>query len=37
VARVPTERYVVVSWAILIPLSLLDVFAAGIQALMAAR
>jgi len=37
VARVPTERYVVVSWAILIPLSLLDVFIAGIQALVAAR
>jgi NADH-quinone oxidoreductase subunit H len=37
VARVPTERYVIVSWAILIPLSLLDVFAAGIQALVAAR
>ena len=36
-ARVPTERYVFVSWAILIPLSLLDVFAAGIQALLAAR
>jgi NADH-quinone oxidoreductase subunit H len=37
VARVPTERYVIVSWAILIPLSLLDVFAAGIQALVAAK
>lgn len=37
VARVPTERYVIVSWAILIPLSLLDVFLAGIQALVAAR
>ncbi len=37
VARVPTERYVIASWAILIPLSLLDVFIAGIQALVAAR
>ncbi len=36
VARVPTERYVVISWAILIPFSLLDVFIAGIQALAAA-
>lgn len=37
VARVPTERYVIASWVILIPLSLLDVFLAGIQALVAAR
>lgn len=37
VARVPTEKYVFVSWVILIPLSLVDVFAAGIQALLAAR
>jgi NADH-quinone oxidoreductase subunit H len=37
VARVPTEKYVFISWVVLIPLSLVDVFAAGIQALLAAR
>lgn len=37
VARVPTERFVLVAWVILVPLSLLDVFIAGIQALVAAR
>lgn len=36
VARMPTEKYVFVSWVVLIPLSLVDVFAAGIQALVAA-
>jgi NADH-quinone oxidoreductase subunit H len=36
-ARVPTERFVFIAWVILIPLSLLDVFIAGIQALVAAR
>jgi NADH-quinone oxidoreductase subunit H len=35
VARVPTELYVVVSWAIIIPLALLHVFLAGLQALAA--
>jgi NADH-quinone oxidoreductase subunit H len=36
-ARVPTERFVLVAWVVLIPLALLDVFIAGIQALVAAR
>jgi NADH-quinone oxidoreductase subunit H len=36
-ARVRTESFVVVAWVVLIPLSLLDVFIAGIQAMVAAR
>jgi NADH-quinone oxidoreductase subunit H len=36
-ARVRTESFVVVAWTVLIPLSLLDVFIAGIQAMVAAR
>ncbi len=35
VARVRLERFVVVSWAVLIPLALLDVFASGALALLA--
>lgn len=36
-ARVRTESFVVFAWVILIPVSLLSVFEAGIQAMMAAR
>ena len=32
-ARVRLERFVVVSWAVLIPLALVDVFASGLLAL----
>lgn len=37
VGRVRLERFVVVAWAVLIPLALVDVFAAGIVALLGAR
>ena len=35
--RVRLERFVVIAWAVLIPLALLDVFAAGVIALLGAR
>lgn len=37
VGRVRLERFVVVAWAVLIPLALVDVFAAGVVALLGAR
>lgn len=37
IGRVRLERFVVVAWAVLIPLALLDVFAAGTVALLAGR
>ena len=37
VGRVRLERFVVIAWAVLIPLALLDVFAAGVVALLGAR
>lgn len=37
VGRVRLERFVVVAWAVLIPLALVDVFAAGIVALLGSR
>lgn len=36
-ARVRTESFVVVAWTVLTPLALVDVFVAGIQAMVAAR
>ena len=36
-ARVRTESFVVVAWTVLTPLALVDVFLAGIQAMVAAR
>lgn len=37
VGRVRLERFVVVAWVVLIPLALVDVFAAGVVALLGAR